>query len=54
VGIQSSVEANMTCPNRSKYEEDADNANASWSISRNDERLKMNASDARTLLEKHI
>jgi hypothetical protein len=54
VGIQSSVEANMSCPNRSKYEEDADNAKAAWSISRNDERLKMNASDARTLLEKHI
>jgi hypothetical protein len=48
------VEANMSCPNRRKYEEDADNAKTAWSVSRNDERLKMNASDARTLLEKHI
>jgi hypothetical protein len=54
VGIQSSVEANMSCPDRRKYEEDADNAKTAWTVSRNDERLKMNASDARTLLEKHI
>ena len=44
----------MPCPNRRKFEEDADNAKAAWTVSRNDERLKMNASDARTLLEKHI
>lgn len=44
----------MSCPTRCKYEEDADNAKAAWSISPRDERLKMNASDARTLLEKHI
>jgi hypothetical protein len=44
----------MSCPNRRKYEEDADNAKAAWSISPRDERLKMLASDARTLLEKHI
>ena len=44
----------MSCPDRRKYEEDADNAKAAWTVSRNDERLKINASDARTLLEKHI
>jgi hypothetical protein len=44
----------MSCPNRRKYEEDADNAKTAWTLSRNDERLKISASDARTLLEKHI
>jgi hypothetical protein len=44
----------MSCPDRRKFEEDAAQSKAAWSQSRNDERLKMNASDARTLLEKHI
>jgi hypothetical protein len=48
------AEANMSCPNKRKLEEDADNAKAAWSLSRGDARLEMLASDARTLLEKHI
>ena len=44
----------MPCPDRRKFEEDADNAKAAWSLSPKDERLKMNASDARTHLEQHI
>ena len=44
----------MPCPNRRKFEEDADNAKAAWSLSRGDARLAMLVSDARTLLEMHI
>ena len=44
----------MSCPDGLKFEEDAAQSKAAWSQSREDARLEMLASDARTLLEKHI
>ena len=44
----------MSCPDRRKYEEDADHVKGCLESIPEDARLKMHASDARTLLEKHI